>query len=120
MAAGSADYAGFMTDNPKLNVGVVSFPAGPGGKPATVTGMQQVFGVNKHTAHMQAAITFLQWILGKTLAQIVVDTITLSTSSQVLSSNNPVMAEMVAAAKSNDVRVWFEYPEVGKVFSTGG
>ena len=41
MEAGSADYAGFTTTNPKVNLGVVPFPAGPGGKPSTVTGMQQ-------------------------------------------------------------------------------
>ena len=30
MEAGSADYAGFTTTNPKVNLGVVPFPAGPG------------------------------------------------------------------------------------------
>jgi raffinose/stachyose/melibiose transport system substrate-binding protein len=120
MEAGSADYAGFMTDNPRLNVGVVPFPAGPGGKPSTVTGMQQVFGINAHTQAMPAAITFLQWMLGREAAQMVVDTITLSTSREVTPSHNPVMFEMVEAARSNDVRVWFEFPEVGKVFSTVG
>ena len=31
MEAGSADYAGFSTTNPKVNLGVVPFPAGPAG-----------------------------------------------------------------------------------------
>ncbi len=33
MVAGSADYAGFTTTNPKVNLGVVPFPAPPGGRP---------------------------------------------------------------------------------------
>jgi raffinose/stachyose/melibiose transport system substrate-binding protein len=120
MEAGSADYAGFTTTNPKVNLGVVPFPAPPGGKPSTVTGMQQVFGVNSKTKHMPEAITFLQWMLTKEPAQMVVDTITLSTSKEVLPSDNRVMTEMIHASRSNDVRVWFEFPQVGKVFSTVG
>lgn len=120
MEAGSADFAGFTTTNPKIDVGVVPFPAGPGGKPSTVTGMQQVFGINAKTKHPAEALTFLQWMLTKEPAQMVVDTITLSTSKEVAPSDNRVMSEMLAAAKSNDVRVWFEYPETGKVYSTVG
>jgi raffinose/stachyose/melibiose transport system substrate-binding protein len=120
MEGGSADYAGFTTTNPKANLGVVPFPAPPGGKPATVTGMQQVFGVNAKTPRMAEAIGFLRWMLTKEPAQMVVDTITLSTSTEVAPSNNRVMTEMIQASKSNDVRVWFEYPQVGKVFSTVG
>lgn len=51
---------------------------------------------------------------------MVVDTITLSTSKEVLPSDNRVMVEMIQASKSNDVRVWFEFPQTGKVFSTAG
>ncbi|HEX3347244.1 MAG TPA: extracellular solute-binding protein [Acetobacteraceae bacterium] len=120
MEAGSADYAGFTETNPKVNLGVVPFPAAPGGKPSTVTGMQQVFGVNSKTKHRAEAIAFLQWMLGKEPAQMVVDTITLSTSTEVLPSDNRVMKEMIEASHVNDVRVWFEFPQVGKVFSTAG
>lgn len=120
MEAGSADYAGFSTTNPKVNLGVVPFPAGPGGKPSTVTGMQQVFGVNSKTKHVPEALTFLKWMLTKEPAQMVVDTITLSTSTEVRPTDNRVMNEMIQASKSNDVRVWQEYPEVGKVFTTVG
>ena len=120
MEAGSADYAGFTTTNPKVNLGVVPFPAGPGGKPSTVTGMQQVFGINTRTKFASEALTFLQWMLTKEPAQMVVDTITLSTSTEVRPTDNRVMNEMLQAAKSNDVRVWFEFPEVGKVFAVVG
>ena len=120
MEAGSADYAGFTTTNPKVNLGVVPFPAGPGGKPSTVTGMQQVFGVNSKTKHPEQALKFLNWMLTKEPAQMVVDTITLSTSTEVRPTDNRVMNEMIQASKSNDVRVWQEYPEVGKVFTVVG
>jgi hypothetical protein len=30
------------------------------------------------------------------------------------------MKEMIEASHVNDVRVWFEFPQVGKVFSTAG
>jgi raffinose/stachyose/melibiose transport system substrate-binding protein len=120
MEAGSADYAGFTTTNPKINVGVVPFPAPPGGKPSTVTGMQQLFGVNSKTKHMAEAVTFLQWMLGREPAQMVVDTITLSASTEVKPTDNRVMVEMIEAAKSNDVQVWFQFAETARVFSTVG
>ena len=120
MVAGSADFAGFTSTNPKVNFGVVPFPAAPGGTPATVTGMQGIFAVNAKTKSMPAALTFLQWMLQKEAAQMVIDTITLSTSREVQPSNNRVMQEMVAAAAGHDVRVWFEVAETAKVFSTVG
>src|SRR6185437_14966055 len=118
MEAGSADYAGFTETNPKVNFGVVPFPAPPGGKPSSVSGMQGMFGVNSRCKHVPEAIAFLQWMLSKPAAQMVVDTITLSTSREVAPTNNRVMEEMIAASKSNDVPVWFQYPETAKVFST--
>ena len=51
---------------------------------------------------------------------MVVDSITLTTNKNVEPSNNPVMKEMVEASKSNDVRVWYEFPEVGNVFAAIG
>jgi raffinose/stachyose/melibiose transport system substrate-binding protein len=118
MVAGSADYAGFTETNPKVNFGVVPFPPPPGGKASTVTGMQGMFGINSKTRHQAEAITFLQWMLSKEAAQMVVDTITLSTSREVTPANNRVMQEMIAASQSNDVAVWFQFAETGKVFST--
>jgi raffinose/stachyose/melibiose transport system substrate-binding protein len=120
MVAGSADYAGFTTTNPKVNLGVVPFPAAPGGKLATVTGLQGIFAINAKSKAMPQALTFLQWMLGKTAAQMVIDTITLSTSRDVQPSSNRVMQEVVAAAKVNDIRAWFEVPEVTQVFATVG
>jgi raffinose/stachyose/melibiose transport system substrate-binding protein len=120
MVAGSADYAGFTTTNPKINLGVVPFPAPSGGQPATITGMQGIFSVNAKTTAMAESLTFLQWMLGKEAAQMVIDTITLSTSREVQPSDSRVMHEMIAAAAVNDVRAWFEIPEVVKVFSAAG
>ena len=120
MVAGSADYAGFTATNPKINVGVVPFPAPPGGKPSTVTGMQSIFAVNSKTRVMPEALTFVQWMLGKEAAQMVLDTITLSTSRDVAPSNDRVMREVMAAAEPNDIRIWFEVPEVTRVFTTAG
>ncbi len=51
---------------------------------------------------------------------MVVDTITLSTNKNVSPSNNEAMKEMVEAAKVNDVRVWYEFPEVGNIFTVAG
>jgi ABC-type glycerol-3-phosphate transport system substrate-binding protein len=101
-----------------VNFGVVPFPAPPGGKPSTVTGMQGMFGINSKTKHVPEAVTFLQWMLSKEPAQMVVDTITLSTSREVAPKDNRVMQEMMAASQVNDVPVWFQFAEVGKVYST--
>ena len=120
MVAGSADYAGFTTTNPKVNLGVVPFPAAPGGKPSTITGMQGMFTINSKTKPMKEALVFLQWMLGREAAQMVIDTITLSTSREVRPSESRVMKEVVAAATVNDVRAWFEIPETARVFATVG
>jgi len=120
MEGGSADYAGFTTTNPKVNLGVVPFPALEGGKGSTVTGMEGVFAINSQTKGKDAALKFLNWMLGNEPAQMVVDTITLSTNKNVTPSNNETMKEMVEASKVNDVRVWYEYPEVGSVFTVAG
>jgi raffinose/stachyose/melibiose transport system substrate-binding protein len=115
MEGGSADYAGFTETNPNINLGVVPFPALPGGTPSTVTGMERIFAINKDTAHLDEAVTFVQWMLGDEPAQMVVDTITLSTNKNVVPSDNEVMKQMIEASRSNDVRVWYELPETGAV-----
>jgi len=120
MEGGSADYAGFTETNPSINLGVVPFPALEGGKPSTVTGMERVFGINKQTKHLDEAVMFLRWMLTKEPAQTVVDTITLTTTKGVLPSNNRVMQEMIEASKVNDVRVWYEFPQIGNVYAAIG
>ena len=120
MVAGSADYAGFTAMNRKVNLGVVPFPAPPGGKPATNTGMQSIFAINSNTKVMTEALTFVQWMLSKPAAQMVLDTITLSTSREVQTTNDRVMREVMAAAEVNDIRVWFEIPQVTRVFTVAG
>jgi raffinose/stachyose/melibiose transport system substrate-binding protein len=120
MEGGSADYAGFTQTNPAIKLGVVPFPALEGGKPSTVTGMERVFGVNKDSKHVAEATTFLQWMLTKEPAQMVVDTITLTTTKGVVPSNNRAMQEMIEASRVNDVRVWYEFPETGNVFAAVG
>ena len=117
LEGGSADYAGFVQTNPKIDVGVVPFPSVDGGVPATVTGMQDAFSVNSKAAHPAEAIKFIQWLIGKEAAQMVVDSITLSNTVGIAPSNNPVMTQMITASKSNDVRVWYEFPETGDVFA---
>jgi len=117
MAMKAADYAGFVQTNPKVDLGVVPFPAVDGGKPATVTGMQDTFSVNAKTAHPAEAIKFIQWLIAKEAAQMVVDSITLSNTVGIAPSNNPAMTQMIDASHSNDVRVWYEFPETGDVFA---
>ncbi|MCB1550290.1 MAG: extracellular solute-binding protein, partial [Hyphomicrobiaceae bacterium] len=117
LEGGSADYAGFKQTNPKIDVGVVPFPAVDGGTPATVTGMQDTFSVNSKSAHPDEAIKFIQWLIAPEAAQMVADTITLSNTVGVAPSDNPVMMQMVQASHSNDVRVWYEFPETGDVFA---
>jgi raffinose/stachyose/melibiose transport system substrate-binding protein len=120
MEGGSADYAGFTETNPKVNLGVVPWPPLEGGKGSTVTGMEGTFAVNAQSKHPDEATKFLQWMLTKEPAQMVVDSITLTTNKAVEPSNNAVMKEMIEASKSNDVRVWYEFPEVGNVFAAIG
>ena len=50
---------------------------------------------------------------------MVVDTITLTTTKGVLPSNNRVMAEMLKAGESRDVRVFYEFPQTGDVMKSG-
>lgn len=115
LEGGSADFAGFQETNKDIDVGVVPFPAATGGKPSTVTGMEGAFAINSKSAHIDDAVKFLQFMLGKDAAQMVVDTITLTTTKGVLPSNNRVMAEMLTAAESRDVRVFYEFPQTGDV-----
>ena len=117
LEGGSADYAGFKQTNPAIDVGVVPFPAVDGGVPATVTGMQDTFSVNAKSAHPDEAIKFIQWLIAPEAAQMVVDSITLSNTVGIAPSDNPVMSQMVEASHSNDVRVWYEFPETGDVFA---
>jgi len=117
LEGGSADYAGFVQTNPKIDVGVVPFPSVDGGTPATVTGMQDTFSVNAKTAHAAEAIKFIQWLIGKEAAQMVVDSITLSNTVGIAPSDNEAMKQMIDASHSNDVRVWYEFPETGDVFA---
>ena len=116
LEGGSADYAGFLETNPKVDLGVVPFPAVDGGVPATVTGMEAPYNINAKSQHIDAAVKFLQWMMGKEPAQMVVDNITLTTTKGVLPSDNRVMKEMIQAGTSNDVRVFYELPETGGVF----
>ena len=117
LEGGSADFAGFLETNPDIDVGVVPFPAVDGGTPATVTGMEAPYNINAKSKNIDAAVTFLQWMMGKEPAQMVVDTITLTTTEGILPSDNRVMKEMIEASKSNDVRVFYELPETGGVFA---
>ncbi len=117
LEGGSADFAGFQETNPNIDVGVVPFPAVDGGTPATVTGMEAPYNINAKSKNIDAAVKFLQWMMGKEPAQMVVDTITLTTTEGVVPSDNRVMKEMIEASRSNDVRVFYELPETGGVFS---
>lgn len=117
LEGGSADYAGFKQTNPAIDVGVVPFPAVDGGTPATVTGMQDTFSVNAKSQHPAEAIKFIQWLISPEAAQMVADSITLSNTVGIAPSDNPVMTQMVDASHSNDVRVWYEFPETGDVFA---
>lgn len=120
MVAGSADNAGFTTTNPKINLGVIAFPAPAGGKPSTVTGMQGVFGINAKTASTAQGLAFIQWMLRREVGQMVMDTITLATIKGITPSDNRVMKDVVEAATINDVRVWFELPETAKTYAATG
>jgi raffinose/stachyose/melibiose transport system substrate-binding protein len=115
MEGGSADFAGFTEANPDVNLGVVPFPAPEGGTPSTVTGMEAPFAINAQTEHLDEAVIFMQWMLGIAPGQMVADTITLPTINGVTPSENPTMQEMIEASKSNDVRVWYEFPETGGI-----
>lgn len=116
LEGGSADYAGFLETNPSVDVGVVPFPAVDGGIPATVTGMEKPYLINSKSEHVDEAVTFLQWMMSTEPAQMVVDTITLTTTKGIVPSDNRVMKEMIEAGLSNDVRVFYELPETAGVF----
>jgi raffinose/stachyose/melibiose transport system substrate-binding protein len=122
MEGGSSDYAGFTETNPKINLGVVPFPALPGGTPSTVTGMEGMFAVNSQSpaANQAAAEKFLDWLMGQEGSQMLTDAVTLPTNKNVVPSKNEVLREMVEASKSNDVRVWYEFAELSDAFTAAG
>ncbi|UWQ17221.1 ABC transporter substrate-binding protein [Jannaschia sp. M317] len=117
MPGGSADYAGYQEINPAVDLGVVPFPGVGDNAPATVTGLEYIYLVNSDTEHADAALTFLQWMLGDTAQQMVVDSITMSTSKNVAPEGNRILDEFVQASRSGDMRVFYELPETGNVWS---
>jgi len=117
---GSADYSGYLEVNPEVNVSVVAFPPPAGsGVPITTSGMELVYTINSQTEHPDEAITFLNWFTTDEAGQMVADNITLATVQDIVPSDNPVLAEMVQAAK-NDVRVWYEIPATAAVLDLFG
>ncbi len=117
MPGGSADYAGYQEINPDVDLGVVPFP-GVGDNPAaTVTGLEYIYLINSESEHPEAAKTFLQWMMGDEAQQMVVDTITMTTNKNVVPAENRILEEFIEAARSNDMRVFYELPETGNVWA---
>ncbi len=117
MPGGSADYAGYQEINPNVDLGVVPFPAVGDNNPATVTGLEYIYLVNSDTDHSEAALTFLQWMMGDKAQQMVVDNITMTTNKNIIPAENRILEEFVQATRSNDMRVFYELPETGDVWS---
>ncbi|WP_171208564.1 MULTISPECIES: ABC transporter substrate-binding protein [unclassified Ruegeria] len=117
MPGGSADYVGYKEINPNVDLGVVPFPAVGDNAPSTVTGLEYIFLVNSDAEDKDAAYTFLNWMLSEEAQQMVVDTITMTTHKDVTPSENRILDEFTSAAKVNDVRVFYELPETGNVWS---
>lgn len=117
MPGGSADYPGYREINPNVDLGVVPFPAVGDNKPSTVTGLEYIYLVNAKSEHQEAAVTFLNWMLGDEAQQMVVDTITMTTNRNVVPAENRILEEFVNAARVNDVRVFYELPETSPVWS---
>ncbi|SHH65755.1 extracellular solute-binding protein [Cognatishimia maritima] len=117
MPGGSADYVGYLEINPKADLGVMPFPGVGDNPPSTVTGLEYIFLVNSKSEEQDAAVTFLNWMMGETAQQMVVDTITMTTHNEVNPQGNRILDEFTNAAKSKDVRVWYELPETGGVWS---
>lgn len=117
MPGGSADYVGYLEINGKADLGVVPFPGVGDNAPSTVTGLEYIFLINSGTEHEAEALTFLNWMMGETAQQMVVDTITMTTHAGVNPGENRILDEFTEAAKSNDVRVFYELPETGQVWS---
>lgn len=118
MPGGSADYPGYQEINPDVDLGVVPFPGVGDNKPATVTGLEYIYVVNAKSEHQEAAVTFLNWMLGDDAQQMVVDTITMTTNKNVVPAENRILEEFVQAARVNDVRVFYELPETSAVWNT--
>lgn len=117
MPGGSADYAGYQEINPNVDLGVVPFPGVGDRKGATVTGLEYIYLINSKSEHSDAALTFLQWMMGDQAQQMVVDTITMTTNKNVVPAENRILEEFVQATRSNDMRVFYELPETGNVWS---
>ncbi|MFY0597817.1 MAG: extracellular solute-binding protein [Cognatishimia sp.] len=117
MPGGSADYAGYQEINPNVDLGVVPFPGVGDNAPATVTGLEYIYLVNSDSEHSDEALTFLQWMMSETAQQMVVDTITMTTNKNVVPAENRILTEFVEAARSKDMRVFYELPETGNVWA---
>ena len=119
MVGGSADYAGYTEINPKVDLSVIPFPSPSGeGAPSTVTGMEGVFVVNSKTKNSKEVQIFLNWMLTDKPAQLVADSITLSTVKGIAASENRAMKEMFQASQSNNIRAWHEQIEMSKFVPT--
>lgn len=117
MPGGSADYAGYQEINPNVDLGVVPFPGVGDRNGATVTGLEYIYLINSQSEQSNAALTFLQWMMGDEAQQMVVDTITMTTNKNVVPAENRILEEFVQATRSNDMRVFYELPETGNVWS---
>ena len=112
MVAGTADFTGFVQENPDADLAFVAWPGPEAGKYATNTGMELLYTVSKFSSpeRQEAATKFVQWLATKDAQQIVADTIALPISKEVTELKDPIKAGTVAV-RDQDVTVWYSLPE---------
>lgn len=123
MDCGSADLSGYYEIDPSAQLGFFPWPSPDGVKPAvTNTGMSVLYAVNPKTANMDAALTFVRWVVSPEGATSMNANIKLlPVVNGVEPVGDPILTEMVNSPL--DIPVWYErWPtlNIGQVWTEQG
>jgi raffinose/stachyose/melibiose transport system substrate-binding protein len=123
MDCGSADLSGYYEIDPNAQLGFFYWPSPDGvKKQVTNTGMSVLYAVNAKTEKMEAALTFVRWVVSPEGAKSMNANIKLlPLVNDVAPEGDPILTEMVNSPL--DIPVWYErWPtiNIGQVWTEQG
>jgi raffinose/stachyose/melibiose transport system substrate-binding protein len=123
MDCGSADLSGYYEIDPNAQLGFFYWPSPDGTKKqVTNTGMSVLYAVNAKTEKMEAALTFVRWVVSPEGARSMNANIKLlPVVNDVAPEGDPILTEMVNSPL--DIPVWYErWPtiNIGQVWTEQG
>jgi raffinose/stachyose/melibiose transport system substrate-binding protein len=118
MVAGTADFTGFLQENPEADLGFVPWPGQAAGQHATNTGMELLYAVNNTSSpeKQEAAGQFVAWLATAEAQTIVAESIALPISNQVTELTDPIKARTLEV-RDRDVIVWYDMPETANTLN---